>query len=69
MEMASILIRAMDLQDIADSSRDDFISFKDANRISSWARGSVVVAVEKGVINGYSDNTFGRSRAPRERRP
>jgi len=59
MEMASILIRAMNLEDIADSSRDDFIKFSDANQIPNWARGSVVIAIEKGVINGYSDNTFG----------
>lgn len=58
-EMASILIRAMNLQSEANSSQNKELYFNDASGIQSWARGAVVVAVNRGLVKGYSDNTFG----------
>ncbi|MGI6549436.1 MAG: S-layer homology domain-containing protein [Syntrophomonadales bacterium] len=34
------------------------LSFKDSNSISGWAKTAVATAVDKGIINGYPDNTF-----------
>lgn len=58
-EMASMLVRAMDLQREADDKNNVWLNFRDYRQIQSWARGAVVVAVEKGLIKGYADNTFG----------
>ena len=33
------------------------LSFADNDRISDWARSSMVTAVKNGIINGYPDNT------------
>ena len=34
------------------------ISFKDAASVPAWANNAVAFAVEKGLVNGYEDNTF-----------
>ncbi len=61
-EMASILIRALRLQREAEIKNNGWWSFNDYPQIQSWARGAVAVAVEKGLIKGYADNTFGPAR-------
>lgn len=33
-------------------------TFADADTIPSWAQGAVQAAVEKGIIDGFEDNTF-----------
>ncbi|MDN5365308.1 MAG: hypothetical protein PWP44_511 [Thermacetogenium sp.] len=33
------------------------LSFKDGGKVSGWARGAVIAAVQNGIINGYPDNT------------
>lgn len=57
-EMAAIIINAMNLNNEAKLKQNNKSGFKDAARIQTWARGSVIVAVEKQIIKGYSDNTF-----------
>jgi fibronectin type 3 domain-containing protein len=61
-EMVSILIRAKNLESQAVAAKDKTLTFKDAGQIQSWARGAVIVAAEKGLLRGYSDNTFGALR-------
>ncbi len=58
-EMASMLVRALGLQEMAASRQNSSLNFDDAGGIESWARGAVSLAVEKGLLKGYSDNTFG----------
>lgn len=58
-EVAIILVRAMDLEGAATAGATQGTSFTDDGNIASWARGFVVTAVQKGLISGYPDNTFG----------
>jgi len=58
-EIAAILVRALGKQDAAAASANAKTAFKDDQSIASWARGSVVVAVQEGLIKGYPDGTFG----------
>lgn len=60
-----LLVRALDYKltdvDLAaevEANMDADLEFKDANAIPSWAVGYVAVAVERGLINGYPNNTF-----------
>lgn len=57
-EFAVILAKAMDWKGNSPAAA----KFKDAGSIPAWARGSVGAAVEKGVISGYEDGTFGGER-------
>ncbi|MGL5714282.1 MAG: S-layer homology domain-containing protein [Paraclostridium sp.] len=41
-----------------DSDHDKLNNYKDANEVSKWAESSVEGILEKGYMNGYSDNTF-----------
>ncbi|MCQ4086412.1 S-layer homology domain-containing protein [Saccharibacillus sp. JS10] len=53
-EFVTMIVRALDLPvDLGTSS-----SFKDQNRLGTWAAPSVVAALEAGLINGYADGTF-----------
>lgn len=61
-EMASLLVRAMGLQSLAETKKNGSLGFKDSSQVQSWSRGAVAVAVEKGLIRGYQDNTFGPRR-------
>lgn len=61
-EMASMLVRAMNLQREADAKNNSRVDFEDYRQIQKWSRGAVVVAVERGLIKGYTDNTFGPAR-------
>lgn len=57
-EMAVILVRALNLQADATKKQSSQLSFDDDYAVSGWARGAVAVAVEKGVISGYADDSF-----------
>ncbi len=61
-EMAVILIRAAGLEDEADDARNDGLDFRDAAQVQKWARGAVVIAVEKEIISGYPNDNFGPGR-------
>lgn len=61
-EMASILVRAMGLQDEADLALNEDLFFDDSYRVQLWARGAVYIAVEQGIVSGYEDNTFNPAR-------
>lgn len=61
-EMASMLIRAMGLQNEANTRKNNWLNFNDYRQIQPWARGTVVVAVEKGIIKGYDGNNLGPAR-------
>lgn len=56
-EIAAILVRALGIDDTVYANEKT--SFKDDQSIAPWARGSVVVAVKEGLIQGYPDGTFG----------
>ncbi|KFI34921.1 hypothetical protein HX99_07080, partial [Peptococcaceae bacterium SCADC1_2_3] len=58
-EITAILIRALGKQDEAAANANTMTSFKDDGDIASWARGSVVVAFNEGLIKGYPNGTFG----------
>jgi hypothetical protein len=57
-EMAAILVNALSKQNEAKASMGAQTGFTDDANISSWANGSVAVAVNVGLIKGYPDNTF-----------
>jgi len=61
-EMAVILIRAAGLEDEADDARNDGLDFRDEAQVQKWARGAVVIAVEKEIISGYPNDNFGPGR-------
>jgi|GEM_PF-777976 len=52
-QMAAMIVRAVKIAATADVT-----SFTDSGDISAWARASVAAAVERGLMAGYSDNTF-----------
>ncbi len=52
-QMAVMIVRALELKlEVVDTD------FADQESISEWAKTAVSVAVEKGIVNGYPDNTF-----------
>jgi len=53
-----LLVKAMKLEAEAKAKMNSKLNFKDAEKIPAGAVGYVKVAVEKGLINGYEDNTF-----------
>jgi kumamolisin len=57
-ELANILVNALGKQGEARASMSVRTGFKDDARISSWARGSVAVAVKYGLFKGYPDGSF-----------
>lgn len=57
-EMAVMLVRALNLEAEAAKKDGAALSFADNYAVSSWARGAVAVAVEKGLVSGYGDNSF-----------
>ncbi len=54
-ELATMIVRAMKISPAASPA----LTFSDAGDIPAWARGYVATAVEKGIIAGRPDNTFG----------
>ncbi|THF76903.1 S-layer homology domain-containing protein [Cohnella fermenti] len=55
---AILLVKALGLEDEAKAKMGTTLTFKDAKDIPAGSVGYVAVAVEKGLITGYSDNTF-----------
>jgi hypothetical protein len=56
--VASLLVRALGLEEEALSKMTTPPEFKDASAIPAGAVGYVNVAVEHGIVGGYPDNTF-----------
>lgn len=54
----TLLVKAMKLGTEAKARMNDKLPFKDADQIPAGAVGYVAVALEKGLINGYEDNSF-----------
>ncbi|MHA7963211.1 S-layer homology domain-containing protein [Paenibacillus sp. CAU 1782] len=57
-EFVTILGRALSLEPVSNP-----VAFKDMDKIPSWAQDHVAKAVQAGIINGYSDETFGPANA------
>ncbi|GAB2694077.1 S-layer homology domain-containing protein [Paenibacillus thermoaerophilus] len=53
-----LLVKALKLTDEAKAKMGTKLPFRDAKDIPAGAVGYVAVAVEKGLIDGYEDNTF-----------
>lgn len=54
----TLLVKALKLESEAESKMNVQLSFADADKIPAGSVGYVSVAVEKGLINGFEDNTF-----------
>lgn len=61
-QFAVMLVNALGRQQTAKALNMHRTPFDDDDAISSWARGSVVMASSTGIIKGYPDGTFGPSR-------
>lgn len=57
-EMCTILNRYFLLKDLDLEKQNVSVSFKDANKISTWATGAVKKCVQYGIVTGYPDGTF-----------
>lgn len=55
---ATILIKALKLEDEAKALNNTKLDFKDAKEIPAGSVGYVALALKKGIITGYSDKTF-----------
>lgn len=53
-----LLVKAMKLDAEAKAKVNTQLSFKDAKQIPAGSVGYVAVAIEKGLIDGFEDNTF-----------
>jgi hypothetical protein len=56
--VTTLLVKALKLQNEAKAKVTTKLAFKDANKIPAGSVGYVAVAVEKGLVDGYEDNTF-----------
>jgi len=54
-EIAAVLVRALG----KDKEQSGELAFADKSAVSGWAKDMVSIAVAEGLIEGYSDNTFG----------
>lgn len=54
----TLLVKALGLQSEAEAKMNVKLSFADANKIPAGSVGYVAVAIEKGLVNGFEDNTF-----------
>ncbi|ACT00097.1 S-layer homology domain-containing protein [Paenibacillus sp. JDR-2] len=55
---ATILVKALKLEDEAKALSNTQLNFKDAKNIPAGSVGYVALAIKKGIITGYNDNTF-----------
>ncbi|GLX67110.1 S-layer homology domain-containing protein [Paenibacillus glycanilyticus] len=55
---ATILVKALKLEDEAKALSNTQLDFKDAKNIPAGSVGYVALAIKKGIITGYNDNTF-----------
>jgi hypothetical protein len=53
-----LLVKALKLDSEAKAKMNTPLTFKDADKIPAGSRGYVAVAIEKGLIDGFEDNTF-----------
>ncbi len=60
--IAKLLIKALDAENELNSVADDTLAFGDAGSIGSSYLNYVKLAYDKGLIGGYTDNTFKPSR-------
>lgn len=56
--VATMLIKAMGLEEEARAKMNDRLRFNDASEIPAGSVGYVALAVEKGIVFGYDDKTF-----------
>ncbi|MCY9663821.1 S-layer homology domain-containing protein [Paenibacillus alginolyticus] len=54
----TLLVKALKLEAQAKAKMNTTLPFKDAKQIPAGAVGYVAVAIEKGLIDGFEDNTF-----------
>ncbi|MCC2686630.1 MAG: S-layer protein, partial [Paenibacillaceae bacterium] len=54
----TLLVKALKLQSEAEANMNASLPFTDANKIPAGSVGYVKVAVDRGLINGFEDNTF-----------
>lgn len=57
-ESAAMIARILGLTAESNAS----LTFKDANKIAAWSKGSVAAVAAKDIVNGYPDGTFGPER-------
>ena len=55
-EQAAVMI--CNYKKLSDKNHDKINKYSDKGNVSSWAKDSVEGVIEKGYMNGYSDNTF-----------
>ncbi|SDW82680.1 S-layer homology domain-containing protein [Paenibacillus sp. CF384] len=55
---ATLLVKAMGLEAEAKAKVNSELKFRDADKIPAGSVGYVAVAIEKGLITGYEDNSF-----------
>lgn len=58
-EMARIVARALGEEEISNLNVNTILNFKDADKISEEFKGYIALTVEKGIITGYTDGSFG----------
>lgn len=56
--VTTVLVKALGLENEARAKMNTKLSFKDAKSIPAGSVGYIAVAVEKGIVMGYNDNTF-----------
>lgn len=54
----TLLVKALKLQDEAEANMNARLPFSDASSVPAGSVGYVKVAVDKGLVNGFEDNTF-----------
>jgi hypothetical protein len=54
----TLLVKALNLDTEAQAKMNEKLTFKDAGKIPAGSVGYVAVAVERGLVNGFEDNTF-----------
>ncbi|KRE45536.1 S-layer homology domain-containing protein [Paenibacillus sp. Soil724D2] len=54
----TLLVKSLKLEAEAKAKMNTNLQFKDANKIPAGSVGYVAVAIEKGLIDGFEDNTF-----------
>lgn len=54
----TLLVKAMKLEAEAKAKMNEKLTFRDADQIPAGSVGYIKVALEKGLIDGYEDNTF-----------
>ncbi|CAN7464497.1 S-layer homology domain-containing protein [Paenibacillus sp. LjRoot56] len=54
----TLLVKALKLQDEAEANMNARLPFSDSSSVPAGSVGYVKVAVDKGLVNGFEDNTF-----------